>query len=144
MVDSLTKVKHTTRKRVLSRKILHEIINFDDLIERFKESTGLDSKKRIAESFGISPNSFSNQKKTGGIIDYFIKYGIKLNVNLNWLFTGEGEPLIKKEEDMDSKKYSDMVIEMQKEQILELRSRIKELEAHPTKTRSQKGSRSTR
>jgi hypothetical protein len=75
----------------MSREILHDFVNIDDVIKRFKEFTGLDSKKKIAVLFGIQQNNFSNQKKTGGLIPYFVKHGIQLNVNLNWLFTGKGE-----------------------------------------------------
>lgn len=76
----------------MSRDILHDLMNYDEVIERFKEFTGLDSKKKIAKLFGIKQNSFSNQKKSGGIIRYFVKHGIQFNMNLNWLFTGKGIP----------------------------------------------------
>jgi transcriptional regulator with XRE-family HTH domain len=76
---------------------------------------------------------------------------LRHNANLDWLLTGKGEMFMtreisKKEEgEMDTNKYADMVIELQKKEIMELHQRIEKLEAelngNPLPPRIQKGSR---
>jgi hypothetical protein len=101
-------VKDNTGFRVMSRNILHDFLNIEDVIKRFMEFANLKSKGDVAQLFGIEPNSFSNKKKTAGLYQYFIKHGIKLNVNLNWLFTGEGERIIARP-DEESEKTDELI-----------------------------------
>lgn len=130
----------------MSRKKFQDFLNFEEIIERFRDFTGLKSKKQIAELFKIGQNEFSNMKKTGGLIPFFIEHGIQHNLNLNWLFTGKGKMLVteeipqQKEVVVDYTKYFDQLLEAQKE-IAELRLRLQRYEDHPMQTRTQKGSR---
>jgi len=61
------------------------MINFDFIIKRVKEHTGINSKKELAVLFELSPADFSNRVRRGTILPLIVDWAINENVNLDWL-----------------------------------------------------------
>jgi len=72
--------------------------NFAEILERVKKVLNVEKDFEVAKIIGIAPNSFSNRKKSGSIpYSQFMTLANSYNLNLNWLFNGEG-PIYKVEE----------------------------------------------
>lgn len=72
------------------------MVNFNKIIERISVISGKIKDKEIAEIIGLSAPDFSKRKKKGtdSLIRHFLEWGIKNNINLNWLFLGYGSPYL--------------------------------------------------
>jgi len=76
-----------TDKPILDRLLL--------LIDEFTKG----NKKKFAEMLGVSPTHIDNWINRGSLpnANQLTNIYQKLNINLNWLLTGEGEMFVKKE-----------------------------------------------
>jgi len=64
------------------------MINFDDVLERFKKHSGVKNDKDLAALLGISAPDFSNRKKRGTLLPLILEWGINEGVNLQFLIYG--------------------------------------------------------
>lgn len=66
-------------------------VNFREIIEKIKKTTGLNQKQIAIEVFDISDKNLSNRIKDNRI-DFFklIKWAVNNNVDLNWLLVSTG------------------------------------------------------
>lgn len=69
-------------------------INCLDVIERLKKVTGKKTDQEIAEILNLTKANFSQRKQRNSLIDVLVIWGIKNNVNLNWLLKGNDEKKI--------------------------------------------------
>lgn len=65
--------------------------HFFDVIDRAKKEFSLKTDKALSNALGMSPTAFHNRKNTFNLpFLEFIKFANARNVNLNWLFDGNG------------------------------------------------------
>ena len=64
------------------------------IVDRLKSLPNFSTEKQIASELGLSAQDLSKRKKSGSdtLIALITRWGINQGVNLDWLFTGEGEP----------------------------------------------------
>lgn len=67
-------------------------MNYEEIICRAVELFGYETEKELAQLLDISQQSFSNRKKTGGLLKKLIELvsDVHENVNLDWLIYGRG------------------------------------------------------
>jgi phage repressor protein C with HTH and peptisase S24 domain len=70
------------------------------MLQRLKIALGIKSDSELAEYLGMPQSTLANQKRRGGY-DYELIISKANNVNLHWLFTGEGEMLLSKPQEID-------------------------------------------
>jgi len=64
------------------------------IVSRVVASFGFKKERELADFFEESPQSFSNKKNTGTIINLIEKEAYKQNLNVHYLLTGENTPTI--------------------------------------------------
>ena len=70
------------------------MIDFRDIIIRIKDYTGFSQKVIAQNIFDISDKNLSNKIRRGSIdLAALLSWAGNENVDLNWLFTGEGSPI---------------------------------------------------
>ena len=69
-------------------------IDQEAIINRFSRLTGIKIEKAIAEAIGISGKNFSLRKKRGTLLPLFSEWGVKNDIDLNWLLKGSGGTVI--------------------------------------------------
>ena len=68
------------------------LINFQSIVERMKQASGLQNESAIAKALDISPQAMSNFKNKGEIpADRIIQFAGKFKLSVDWLLTGEGQ-----------------------------------------------------
>ena len=77
----------------MSSKKSHDNVTLKNIIARISEVSGYNNKQIASKIFDISSSNFAN-KLSRETLDFFkiIQWATHDNVNLNWLFTGEGAP----------------------------------------------------
>jgi transcriptional regulator with XRE-family HTH domain len=66
--------------------------SFESVMVRFKAALAVSSDGKLAEKLGLSNSAYANLKKRGSIpYEKVIALAISYNVNIDWLFTGEGK-----------------------------------------------------
>ncbi len=73
------------------------IIDSIALVSRIREACKIASDKELAEILGFSQEDFSARKRRGSILPFIIEYAINNNVDLNWLITGRGIAIERKD-----------------------------------------------
>lgn len=66
------------------------MVNFSKVVARIKGVVGVKNQEDLAPLFGLSPSDFSKRKKSGSLLPMIFDWAISNNVNLDWLFTGNG------------------------------------------------------
>ena len=62
---------------------INEIINIDDLIERFKRFKDIKTNRDFADLLNISPQDFSSRKKRGTLFQLIIEYCINNSYSID-------------------------------------------------------------
>ena len=93
----------------MSTKKAHASVSQKDIIGRMKSVSGLKTKEIASQIFDISSNNLYNQMRRD-TLDYkvIISWAAYEKVNLNWLLTGEGNPLVTDTEKLSSENVVDM------------------------------------
>ena len=70
--------------------------NLLEIAKRIKAITGLKRDKQIAGLIGITASDYSRRKnqKSDTLMKFFVDWGEKNNINLNWLILGYGTPYL--------------------------------------------------
>ncbi|WP_419657738.1 helix-turn-helix domain-containing protein [Desulfosarcina variabilis] len=69
-------------------------MDFKDIIKRIKDYTGFSQKIIAQKIFDISDKNLSNKIRRGSVdLAALLSWASNENVDLNWLFTGEGSPI---------------------------------------------------
>lgn len=63
----------------------------NEIVDRLIEACGHGGDHVLASKFGMSRQNFAQRKKRGTLNQLIIEEAIKNGVNLQWLFTGQGE-----------------------------------------------------
>ncbi|GEM_PF-2188141 len=71
-----------------------ELIDFNNLVERFKQAKGFTTDKQVATLLGLSQQDFASRKQRGTILAPIIDHALSSDINLHWLITGVGSPTI--------------------------------------------------
>lgn len=93
------------------------ITRFDNLVEKIIEERIYHSKAALYAALDINTGKMSRLRKGTTDIDYKVLYHLKSNVkqvNLNWLFTGEGDALISDQEQTYSTGVTDVLTQLAK------------------------------
>ena len=69
----------------------YEDFNFNEIVKRLLQGTGLKTQKKLAKALGISEQSLTNRKNTGGLLQSLVSYAGSKNINIDWLLFGEGD-----------------------------------------------------
>ncbi len=83
--------------------------NFDEIISRLKTAINVSNDADLAGRMDMKPNTFSNRKKAGSLpYEEIIRIADSENVNINWLFTGQGsvhrdQPIASPEDTLDQR-----------------------------------------
>lgn len=65
--------------------------NFDEIISRLKIAINVSNDADLAGRMDMKANTFSNRKKAGSLpYEEIIRLSDSENVNINWLFSGQG------------------------------------------------------
>jgi hypothetical protein len=65
--------------------------NFEEVVSRLKLAVNINNDADLASRMGMKPNTFSNRKKAGSLpYEEIIRLADSENVNINWLFSGQG------------------------------------------------------
>ncbi len=67
------------------------MIDIEKTIERVKQLKHLKRQEDVANLVKLSPSNFSTRKGRGTLFEPFIEWAFHENVNLDWLFYGEGK-----------------------------------------------------
>ena len=84
----------------------------DKIKKRLSEIRGEKTFEKFADDLGIARTTYMRYEK-GETPSYDLLYNLctKLNININWLFTGQGNKFISPETDADKNKYIQSLIE---------------------------------
>jgi hypothetical protein len=76
----------------MSRKKINDYLDIKEIIVRIKQITGLRQYQIAEQIFNITDKNLSNKVSRGTIdLDVLIDWSRIQNVDLNWLFHGEGD-----------------------------------------------------
>jgi len=101
-------------------------ISVENILNRLKSAFVCKTDTDLAKYLGINQSRLSTWRSRGTIDILYILENIDDDINLNWLFYGEGEPVSEKKKEGD------------KEEILLLREKIKEKDEQIKKQEIQK------
>lgn len=69
----------------------YENFDFNEIVKRLLQGTGLKTQKKLAKALGISEQSLTNRKNTGGLLQALVSYAGSKNINTDWLLFGKGD-----------------------------------------------------
>ena len=74
-------------------KKIDEIMDWEKIIDRLKTVENVSCQKDVAEKIGLGETDFSNRKNKGSLLQYLIRWVLheRVNLNIHWLLTGNGE-----------------------------------------------------
>jgi len=70
--------------------IILKKVNYAAIVKRLMRLQNFDNEYQVADMLGISPPDMSRRKKSGTLLNLIIDWAINQNINLDWLFKGEG------------------------------------------------------
>lgn len=74
----------------MSRENLTDILDFDKICQKIISYLNLSTQNDLAKHFGMGKQAFSNKKQRGTLLNYFVRFGIENDVDLNWLLLDKG------------------------------------------------------
>jgi len=63
----------------------------DKVLHRLMKSCNYRSKTDLAKAHGMSLQNFSNKQRTGTLVELVVIEALRHDVNLNYIFTGQGK-----------------------------------------------------